>query len=83
MKISDEIMAGLADQGIDITEKSKCISDENKAAARLVKVSEMIEEEDVMVRKRDIAITSCHWFGTNQYLTNISKCQSISYPDAL
>ena len=39
VKISDEIMAELAVQGIDITEKSKCISDENKA--RLVKVSEL------------------------------------------
>ena len=34
--ISAEILAELADQGIDITEKHKCISDENKA--RLVKV---------------------------------------------
>lgn len=34
--ISTEILAELADQGIDITEKPQCISDENKA--RLVKV---------------------------------------------
>jgi len=51
VKISDEIMAGLADQGIDITEKSKCISDENKAAARLVKI-EQLQPDSPPARKK-------------------------------